>query len=55
MELLTIKEIQQRYRVGRKTAVEWADLSGATLDRAPGQKYRVDKTRLEAWLRRRKP
>lgn len=54
MELITIKEIQQLYNVGRKTAVEWADRSGATLERDVRQKYRVDKARLEAWLRRRR-
>ncbi len=55
MELITIKTIQQLYGVGRKTAVEWADRSGAALKRERGQTYRVDRSKLEGWLRRQRP
>lgn len=54
MELITIKTIQQLYGVGRKTAVEWADRSGAALKRERGQTYRVDRSKLEGWLRRQR-
>jgi len=54
MELITIKEIQKLYRVGRPTATLWAEQSGAALERKPGQTYRVDRAQLEAWLRRRR-
>lgn len=54
MTLITIKDIQREYGVGRHTAEAWAAASGAALERKPGQTYRVDKARLEAWLRRRR-
>lgn len=54
MELITIKEIQQRYGVGYNTAVAWATKSGAALERTRGQTYRVDKAHLENWLRKRR-
>ncbi|MBR3238476.1 MAG: helix-turn-helix domain-containing protein [Oscillospiraceae bacterium] len=54
MELLTIKDIQRIYRVGRPTAHLWAERSGAALEREKGQTFRVDKAKLEAWLRRRR-
>lgn len=54
MELITIKEIQKLYRVGRPTATLWAEQSGAALEREKGQTFRVDKAKLEAWLRRRR-
>lgn len=54
MELITIKDIQKLYGVGRKTAVDWASRSGAALERETRQKYLIDKAHLEAWLRRRR-
>lgn len=53
MELLSIKDIMRLYGVGRPTATAWAEASGAAMPRGKGQTYRVNREKLEAWIRRR--
>lgn len=51
--LIGIKDIMKLYGVGRPTATEWAEASGAAMPRRKGQTYRVNRERFESWLRRR--
>lgn len=54
MTLISIKDAMALYGVGRRTITDWVIRSGAAIDHSKGRTYRIDKTRLEAWLRARR-
>jgi len=54
MVLIGIREAMELYGVGRRTITDWVTRSGAAVDHSKGKTYRIDKARLEAWLRTRR-
>lgn len=54
MTIMSIREAMDLYGVGRRTITDWVTRSGAAIDHSKGKTYRIDKARLEAWLRGRR-
>lgn len=54
MNIISIKAAMALYGVGRRTITDWVTRSGAAVDHEKGKTYRIDKDRLETWLKGRR-
>lgn len=54
MAIISLREAMTLYGVGRRTITDWVTRSGAAVDHEKGKTYRIDKDRLETWLKGRR-